>query len=171
MVLGDDDALVIGAGGDLDEDAAAGAGEGMMVECHLDGGKFGGAFDAGFYIGRDANMDVLRVKGDAEQEGGETSEAHRLPVCRRRHGKATLVEEDRIGGEISDDRAKGVSERSEEQLDGDREAFAQAANMLLAQFPLAAEDLGGDARRSENVDKILLAQMVLIHEEAQRFEG
>ncbi len=41
VVLGDDDALVIGAGGDLDVDAAAGAGPGVVVEGVLDGGEDG----------------------------------------------------------------------------------------------------------------------------------
>jgi hypothetical protein len=64
VVLGDDDALVIEARGNLDVDATGAAvgalaGEGMVVHGHLNGGKFVGGFDAGFYIGRDADMDVL----------------------------------------------------------------------------------------------------------------
>ena len=44
VVLGDDDALVIGAGGDLDVDASAGAGPGVMVHGVLDGGEDGAGF-------------------------------------------------------------------------------------------------------------------------------
>jgi hypothetical protein len=47
-------------------------------------------------------VDVLRVEGDAEEEGEQTSEAHRFPVCRDATGKATLGEgfgsEERICG-------------------------------------------------------------------------
>jgi hypothetical protein len=34
-----------------------------MVHGHLDGGKLGGAFDAGLDVLRDADMDVLRAGG------------------------------------------------------------------------------------------------------------
>ena len=77
VVLGDDDALVIGAGGDLDEDAAGRAvgtfaRERVMVKGHLDGGEFGDGFDAGFEDGVDAYVDVLREGcGGEEEEGGE----------------------------------------------------------------------------------------------------
>jgi hypothetical protein len=102
VVLGDVESLVVGAGRDLDEDAAAGTGEGVMVEGHLDGGKFGRAFDTGFHIGRDADVNVLRVETEAEQEGEQASEAYRFPVCRDATGKATLGEgfgwEERICG-------------------------------------------------------------------------
>ena len=71
VVLGDDDALVVDAGGDLDEDAAAGAGRrGVMVEGVLDGGEDGAVFVAGVGVrggGVDADVDVLCV-GDVQRE-------------------------------------------------------------------------------------------------------
>ena len=60
VVLCDDDAPVVSAGGDFDEDSAAWAGEGMVVHRHLDGRVLGGALDAGFDVGGDADVDVLR---------------------------------------------------------------------------------------------------------------
>jgi hypothetical protein len=84
VVLRDDDALVIGAGFDFDVDACwssvlagSGAGEGVMVQGHLDGGVFGGAFDAGFDVGGDADVDVLGVGyGCEKNEGGEQAHEH-----------------------------------------------------------------------------------------------
>ena len=69
VVLGDDDALVIDAGCDLDEDAAGGAvgvggGEGMVIEGVLDGGEDGEVFVAGVGVrgvGGDADVDVCCV--------------------------------------------------------------------------------------------------------------
>ncbi len=66
VVLGDDDALVVGAGDDLDEGAAKGAvgvrrGEGVVVEGVLDGREGGAIFVAGggWRSGRiDADVDV-----------------------------------------------------------------------------------------------------------------
>ena len=55
---------MVGAGGDFDEDATDGAGPGVVIERHLDGGECGGAFDAGLHVGGDADVDVLGVEGD-----------------------------------------------------------------------------------------------------------
>ncbi len=82
VVLGDDDALVVGAGGDLDEDAAAGAGEGVMVERVLDGGEDGLLFAAGLFgagmggAGLDADVDVLGEGGSGEEKEGEQAASH-----------------------------------------------------------------------------------------------
>ena len=67
---------VIGAGSDLDEDAAGlaigvDAGEGMMVERHLNSGVFGGALDAGFDVAGDANVDVLGASNGRNHDGSE----------------------------------------------------------------------------------------------------
>ena len=71
VVLGDDDALVVGAGGDLDEDAAGGAvgvggGEGVVIEGVLDGGEDGEVLVAGVGVwcrGGDSDVDVCCVNG------------------------------------------------------------------------------------------------------------
>ena len=68
VVLGNDDALVIDAGHDLDEDAAGGAvgvgrGEGVVVEGVDDGGEGCGAVDAGGDGGVYADVDVGGVEG------------------------------------------------------------------------------------------------------------
>jgi len=44
--------------------------EGMMIQGHLNCGEFGRAFDSGFDIRRDSNMDILRVS-DGNQEQGD----------------------------------------------------------------------------------------------------
>ena len=79
VVLGDDDALVVGAGDDLDEDAAGsaigvGRGEGVVVERVDDGGEGGEVLVAGLRVrgGRvDADMDVGGVGDWHEEERGE----------------------------------------------------------------------------------------------------
>ena len=86
VVLRDVDALMIRTGRDLDEDATAATGPGMMVERHLDGGEFGGAFDAGLHVGGDANVDVLGVERGDEKEGERQKEkAHWGVAARLRH--------------------------------------------------------------------------------------
>ena len=77
VVLSDDDALVVGAGDDLDVDAAGcavgiGRGEGVVVECVDDGGEGGEVFVAGrggAGGGIDADMDIGGE--DRKGEGGE----------------------------------------------------------------------------------------------------
>ena len=69
MVLSDDDALAVGAGGDLDEDAAGcavrvGGGEGMVVHGHDDGAELFCALDAGLDVGGDTDVDVGGVGGE-----------------------------------------------------------------------------------------------------------
>jgi hypothetical protein len=72
VVLGDDDALVIGARGDLDEDAAGcavgvGCGKGVVIECVDDGGEGGEVLIAGVGVRRggvDADVDVGCVGGE-----------------------------------------------------------------------------------------------------------
>jgi hypothetical protein len=76
MVLGDDDSLAIGAGDDLDEDAAwcavaVGRGEGMVVEGVLDGGEDGEVLVAGVGVrggGIDTNADIGGVERESEEE-------------------------------------------------------------------------------------------------------
>ena len=71
VVLRDDDALVIGAGGDLDEDSAAGTGKGVMIHGVLDGGEDDAVFVAGDGVrggGIDADVDVLRVCGKRKEQ-------------------------------------------------------------------------------------------------------
>jgi hypothetical protein len=73
VILRDDDALVVGAGGDLDLDAAAWTGPGMVVHGVLDGGEDGAVFVAGRggWSGRiDADVDVLCVRKDGKQNCG-----------------------------------------------------------------------------------------------------
>ncbi len=74
VVLGDDDALVIGAGGDLDVDAATGTGPRVMVHGVLNGGEDGAVFVAGcggWGGGVDADVDVLGVGEDGKQDRGK----------------------------------------------------------------------------------------------------
>ena len=76
MVLGDDDALVVGAGGDLDVDpcgsavfACGGAGPGVVVHRVLDGGEDGAVFVTGIGVRGgwvDADVNVLCVGGSSE---------------------------------------------------------------------------------------------------------
>ena len=50
------------------------------------------------------------------------------------------------------------------------ETVAQPFDMILAQFPFAAQDFRHDAGRSEYVQQVLLLEAVLIHKEAQNFQ-
>jgi hypothetical protein len=61
VVLGDDDALVVDAGDDLDDDAIACGREGMVVERLLDRCVVRGAVDAARPVWVDADVDVLSV--------------------------------------------------------------------------------------------------------------
>ena len=78
VVLRDDDALVVGAGDDLDEDAAGSAvgvrgGEWMVVERVLDGGEGGEVLVAGVgvrRVGVDADVDVLCAGEGCGEDGG-----------------------------------------------------------------------------------------------------
>ena len=89
-VLGDDDALVVGAGVDLDEDAA-GAGVGGVVHGHLDGGVLGGGVDAGFDVGADADVDVgVRGTAGAALLGG------RGQACYEKHGDGYAKHGERV---------------------------------------------------------------------------
>ena len=74
MILRDDDALVISAGGDLDVDAPAWTGPGVVVHCVLDGGEDGLVFVAGIGVrggGIDADVDILCAGEDGKQESGK----------------------------------------------------------------------------------------------------
>ena len=84
VILGDDDALVIDAGDDLDEDAAGravgvGRGEGVVVERVDDGGEGNEILVAGRgHAGRgiDADVDVGGDGGKGEQESGAGEAIH-----------------------------------------------------------------------------------------------
>jgi hypothetical protein len=79
VILGDDDAFMIGAGGDLDVHAAAWTGPGMVVQGILDGGEDGLVFVARVSVRRggiDADVDVLCAgEGNSESEQNENEEA------------------------------------------------------------------------------------------------
>ena len=65
----------------------------------------------------------------------------------------------------------GASDRDlEEQFGGDVEAEAEAPNVFLVEVALAAENLGDDAGRAEDVGEVLLQEAVLVHEELEDFE-
>ena len=96
MVLRDDDALAVGAGGDLDEDSARravgiGGGEGMVVEGVLDGGEGGAGLVAGGggrCGGINADVDVGRKSyggegWDGEKEQSEGDSVHADEVTSR----------------------------------------------------------------------------------------
>jgi hypothetical protein len=85
VVLGDDEALMVGGGGDLDEDAAGGSvavgrGDEVMVKDYLDGRGLADSFDAGLDGGRDADVDAGSVgdncTGGNGEEDGQTEAAH-----------------------------------------------------------------------------------------------
>src|SRR5260370_16032099 len=58
----------------------------------------------------------------------------------------------------------------EEEFRGDVEAAAEAFDVVLVEFALAAQDLGDDAGRAENIGQVLLQEAVLVHEELEDFE-
>jgi hypothetical protein len=79
VVLGDEEALVIGAGDDLDEDAAGsaigvGGGEGVVVEGVLNGGEDGAIFVAGCgergsRVNADVDVGGAEWESKSEEEG------------------------------------------------------------------------------------------------------
>ena len=90
VVLGDDDALVIGAGGDLDEDAAGravgvGRGEGMVVERVLDGGEGGEVLVAGVGVRAEGSTRTWTsaAKGEAECRAARGRQRWRMRVSMR----------------------------------------------------------------------------------------
>ena len=76
MVLGYIYSFVIDARFNFNEHPAklsiwAGFWEGVMIQGHLNCGEFGRAFDSGFDIRRDSNMDILRVSDDSQEQGDQ----------------------------------------------------------------------------------------------------
>jgi hypothetical protein len=59
---------------------------------------------------------------------------------------------------------------SEEEFGGDMEAAAEAFDVVLVEFALAAENFGDDAGRAEDIGEVLLQEAVLVHEEVEDFE-
>jgi hypothetical protein len=51
------------------------------------------------------------------------------------------------------------------------EAAAEALDVVLVEFALAAQDFGDNAGRAEDVGKILLQKAMLVDEELEDFEG
>ncbi len=60
--------------------------------------------------------------------------------------------------------------KSDEECDGDVKEFGEAAGVGLADLALSVEDFGGDAGGSEDFEKIALAEGVIVHQRAERFE-
>src|ERR1035437_1862789 len=59
---------------------------------------------------------------------------------------------------------------SKEQLWGDVEACAQAADVLFAQLALIVQHLRDDAGSAEDIEQIFLPQPVLIHQELKHLQ-
>ena len=50
------------------------------------------------------------------------------------------------------------------------EAAAEALDVVLVEFALAAENLGDDAGSAEDIGEVLLQEAVLVHEELEDFK-
>jgi hypothetical protein len=104
-------------GSDLDEDATGlaigvDAGEGMMVERHLDGVVFGGALDAGFDVRGDADVDALGAGDGGNHDCSEQqAQEHGSYVSGDLRGEQASSESPSShGGKL---RVKGAKETSE----------------------------------------------------------
>ena len=60
--------------------------------------------------------------------------------------------------------------RLEEQFWGDVKTTAEAPDMILVKFALAAQDFGNDTRRAEDIREILLEKTVLLDKKLEHFE-
>ncbi len=50
------------------------------------------------------------------------------------------------------------------------EAAAEAFDVVLVKFALAAQDFGDDAGSAENIGEVFLEEALLVHEELEDFE-